>query len=122
LGAGDHIVVWPKPPKPRTIDRRAYAALPDSLTIRERRVRVEQPGFRIHNLVLATTLLDADAYSKDDLALLYRSRWSAELDLRTLKTRKAAGIPPNGCVATDPNPSTPTDFASKVRAALGSIP
>ena len=56
------------------------------LTVRECRVRVEQPGFRIHNLVLATTLLDADAYSKEDLALLYRSRWSAELDLRTLKT------------------------------------
>lgn len=86
LGAGDHIVVWPKPPKPRTIDRKAYAALPDSLTIRECRVRVEQPGFRIHILVLATTLLDADAYSKGDLALLYRSRWSAELDLRSLKT------------------------------------
>jgi hypothetical protein len=86
LGAGDHVVVWPKPPKPRTIDREAYAALPDSLTVRECRVRIEQPGFRIHNLVIATTLLDADAYSKDDLALLYRSRWSAELDLRTLKT------------------------------------
>jgi hypothetical protein len=31
LGVGDHIVVWPKPLKPRTIDRKTYAALPDSL-------------------------------------------------------------------------------------------
>jgi len=85
LGPGDHIVVWPKPPKPRTIDRKAYAALPDSLTVRECRVRVEQPGFRIHNLVIATTLLDADEFTRDDLAELYRARWHAELDLRSLK-------------------------------------
>src|SRR5262249_37092708 len=47
LGQGDHVVVWPKPQKPRTIDREAYALLPDSLTVRECRVRVEQPGFRV---------------------------------------------------------------------------
>lgn len=86
LSAGDHVVVWPKPPKPRTIDRATYAALPDSLTVRECRVRIEQPGFRIHHLVIATTLLDANTFTKDDLAQLYRSRWNAELDLRTLKT------------------------------------
>jgi hypothetical protein len=86
LGAGDHIVVWPKPSKPRTIDRQAYAALPDSLTVRECRVHVEQPGFRIRTLVIATTLLDAEAFTREDLAQLYRSRWNAELDLRTLKT------------------------------------
>ena len=85
LGPGDHIVVWPKPPKPRTIDRQAYAALPDSLTVRECRVRIQQPGFRTHTLVIATTLLDADEYTKDDLAQLYRARWNAELDLRSLK-------------------------------------
>ena len=86
LGKGDHIVVWPKPPKPRTIARQAYAALPDSLTVRECRVRIEQPGFRIRTLVMATTLLDAEEFTKEDLAQLYRARWNAELDLRTLKT------------------------------------
>lgn len=85
LGAGDHIVVWPKPLKPRTIDRKTYAALPDSLTVRECRVRIEQPGFRVTTLVIATTLLDAEAYTKGDLAALYRARWNAELDLRSLK-------------------------------------
>jgi hypothetical protein len=85
LGPGDHIVVWPKPPKPRTIDRQAYAALPDSLTVRECRVRIQQPSFRTHTLVIATTLLDADEYTKDDLAQLYRARGNAELDLRSLK-------------------------------------
>ena len=71
--------------KPRTIDRKTYAALPDSLTVRECRVRIEQPGFRIKTLVIATTLLDAEAYTKGDLAELYRARWNAELDLRSLK-------------------------------------
>jgi hypothetical protein len=78
LGEGDHVVVWPKPPKPRSIDREAYAALPESLTVRECRVRVGQPGFRTRVLVVATTLLDAAAFTTDDLAQLYRARWHAE--------------------------------------------
>jgi hypothetical protein len=78
LGEGDHVVEWPKPPKPRSIDREAYAALPESLTIRECRVRVEQPGFRTRALVVATTLLNAKEFTKDDLAQLYRARWNAE--------------------------------------------
>jgi len=85
LGEGDHVVVWPKPQKPRSIDREAYAALPASLTVRECRVRVGQPGFRTRILVVATTLLDATAFTTDDLAQLYRARWNAELDLRSLK-------------------------------------
>jgi hypothetical protein len=85
LGKGDHVVVWPKPQKPRTIDREAYALLPDALTVRECRVQVEQPGFRVQTLIIATTLLDADVFTKADLAQLYRARWHAELDLRSLK-------------------------------------
>jgi hypothetical protein len=85
LGAGDHIVVWPKPPKPRSIDRDTYAALPESLTVRECRVRVEQPGFRVRILIVATTLLDPSEFTRDELAGLYRARWNAELDLRSLK-------------------------------------
>ena len=85
LGPGDHVVEWPKPQKPRTIDRAAYAALPASLTVRECRVRVMQPGFRTRVLIVATTLLDAGAFTRDDLAQLYRARWNAELDLRSLK-------------------------------------
>jgi IS4 transposase len=85
LGQGDHIVKWLKPTKPRSIDRETYATLPDFLMIRESRVRVAQPGFRIQTLIVATTLLDADEMSKSDLAQLYRARWNAELDLRSLK-------------------------------------
>ena len=31
------------------------------------------------------TLLDSEAFTKDDLAQVYRARWNAELDLRSLK-------------------------------------
>jgi Transposase DDE domain len=85
LGPGDHVVKWLKPTKPRSIDRAAYNALPDFLLIRECRVRVDQPGFRVKILVIATTLLDASEFTRDDLAQLYRARWNAELDLRSLK-------------------------------------
>jgi hypothetical protein len=85
LGPGDHIVIWRKPTKPRTVDREMYDTLPESLTIREVRVRVAQPGFRTETLIVATTLLDADEFTNCDLAQLYRARWNAELDLRSLK-------------------------------------
>jgi hypothetical protein len=85
LGSGDHIVKWLKPRKPRSIDAATYDALPEFLMVRECRVRMAQPGFRVQVLIVATTLPDADVFSKDDLATLYRARWHAELDLRSLK-------------------------------------
>jgi hypothetical protein len=85
LAKDDHLVKWLKPAKPRSIERKAYDALPEFLMIRECRVQVEQPGFRIRTLIVATTLLDAAAFTRDDLAQLYRARWNAELDLRSLK-------------------------------------
>src|SRR5271166_5718401 len=40
------------------IDRDAYHALPEFVTVRETRVRVRQPGFRTRSIVVVTTLLD----------------------------------------------------------------
>jgi hypothetical protein len=85
LGKDDHIVTWFKPTKPRSIDRQTYNTLPESLTIRECRVPIAQPGFRVKVVVIATTLLDHIAYPPSELAKLYRARWNAELDLRSLK-------------------------------------
>ena len=85
LEKGDHIVQWPKPTKPRSIDRKTYSSLPEFLTVRETRVRVEQAGFRTQMIIVVTTLLDVEEITKDDLAQLYRARWNAELDLRSLK-------------------------------------
>lgn len=85
LGKDDHIVTWLKPTKPRSIDTQTYSTLPDSLTIRECRVAIAQPGFRVKVVVIATTLLDHVAYPPSELAKLYRARWNAELDLKSLK-------------------------------------
>jgi Transposase DDE domain len=85
LGKDDHIVKWMKPTKPRSIDRKTYDALPEFLMVRECRIRIERPGFRVRCLIIATTLLDADEYTKDDLAQAYRARWNEELDLRSIK-------------------------------------
>jgi hypothetical protein len=87
LGRDDHIVTWHKPTQcPDGLDAATFARLPDTLTMRELRVRVPGRKSRSRTIVVATTLLDPDAYPKDSIAALYRQRWHAELDLRSLKT------------------------------------
>jgi hypothetical protein len=85
LGKDDHLVEWKKPTSIRSVDRRTYNALPDSITVREVRSRVEQPGFRTRSVVVVTTLLDPEQASKEELASLYRARWNNELGLRSIK-------------------------------------
>src|SRR5262249_5339401 len=86
LGPDDHIVRWAKPTSIRSLDREAYHALPAFITVRETRIRVQQPGFRTRSIVVVTTLLDPEQVTKEDLAALYRARWHNELDLRSLKS------------------------------------
>jgi hypothetical protein len=85
LGREDHIVRWAKPKRPDWMDEATYAALPATLAVREVRVRVRHPGFRTRALVVVTTLLDTEEFPRQDVAVLYRMRWLAELDLRSLK-------------------------------------
>jgi hypothetical protein len=86
LGSNDHIVVWTKPEqRPEWMDEATYQNMPDELELREVRVRITEPGFRTETVVVVTTLLDAEEFSAHDLAELYRARWHAELDLRSLK-------------------------------------
>jgi len=85
LGSGDHIVYWPRPDQPDWMDDETYARMPVALRIREVHVQVQEPGFRVKTLDVVTTLTDADIYRREDLAELYRQRWLAELDIRTLK-------------------------------------
>jgi IS4 transposase len=87
LGPNDHIVVWTKPKqRPEWMDADLYARMPEELYLREVRVRIGQRGFRTKQVVVVTTLCDYEEYSASDLAKLYRARWHAELDLRSLKT------------------------------------
>ncbi len=85
LGVRDHVASWMKPSCPDWMDREAYDQLPDRIAVRELRIRVEQDGCRVDELVLATTLLDAVFYSKEEVAGLYFKRWNVELDLRSIK-------------------------------------
>ena len=86
LGKGDHVVSWPKPERPEWIDQEAYDRLPRRLEVREVRVDVDVPGFRTESLVVVTSLLDPEEYSRDDLKSLYRRRWVVELHIRDIKT------------------------------------
>jgi len=85
LGRYDHIVVWQKPQKPCWMSKRLYRRLPETLSIRELKVEIRQKGFRSQHLLLTTTFLDARLYAREELALVYRCRWHAELDLRSIK-------------------------------------
>lgn len=84
LGKDDHIVRW-KRPLIRSLSWRAQKELPEYLTVRECRIHIEQAGFRTKAIVVVTTLLNAEEFTKEDLASLYRARWNAELDLRSVK-------------------------------------
>jgi hypothetical protein len=86
LGPNDHVVIWTKPAElPRCMSREEFDKLPMSIEVREVLVRVDCPGFRPKQLVVATTLLDAEAFTAKDIAELYFKRWNAELDIRSIK-------------------------------------
>lgn len=77
LGAKDHVVAWQRPQRPVWMDAETYAAMPETLTLREA---------RIGGLTLVTTLAAAGEVSKQELLTLYHARWQVELDLRSIKT------------------------------------
>ena len=88
LGREDHLVTWTKPAHvPDWMSRAEYEAMPAQLTVREFRVRVRDRTKRVRKLVIVTTLADGATYPADELGGLFRQRWHAELDLRTLKTQ-----------------------------------
>ena len=87
LGPADQVVEWYKPYAPPTwMTAEEYAALPVTLTVRETRDRVERSGFRVREVTLVSTLLDAEAYPARELADRYLRRWRVETDLAHLKT------------------------------------
>jgi hypothetical protein len=85
LGVEDHVVTWIKPDRPDWMDEATYERLPAEMKVRELRFQVVQPGFRVNELVLVTTMVDAELYSKEELADLFLARWNIELDFRSIK-------------------------------------
>jgi len=85
LGPCDHLVTWTRPARPDWMSEKPYAQIPPTLTLRELRFEVREPGKRTETITVITTLTDPVAYPKEDLAALYGYRWNAELDIRDIK-------------------------------------
>jgi hypothetical protein len=85
IGRDDRLVVWQRPQRPAWMTQAEYEELADELVVREVRVRVQQRGFRVRELIVATTLLEPQEASAEQIAALFRARWHAELHLRSLK-------------------------------------
>lgn len=86
IGPNDRIVRWLKSGAcPKWLDRQAWDNMPESMAVREVKVRVENPGFRTDVIWVVTTLLDHRAFTASDIAQLYLRRWKVELFLRDIK-------------------------------------
>jgi putative transposase len=83
----DQLVAYHKPQRPKWMSMEEYKTYPSFIIIRHLKYKVEQKGFRIREITLATTLLDANVYAAEELASLYRRRWMVELHIRSLKTQ-----------------------------------
>lgn len=85
-GKDDHTIYIDRPQRPDWMSEEEYASYPEFITIREIKIRVENKGFRTREIIVHTSLLDDSDYNKDDISALFRRRWQAELNLRSLKT------------------------------------
>lgn len=97
LGPNDHIVVWKKPKydSSRFDSKEQWEALPETMEMREVRIKVRRPGYRTRSIVIVTTMLDEKKYSAEDLMELFAERWNCELDLRSIK--RALGMYHSRC-------------------------
>ena len=88
LGKNDRLVTWRKPQdwQRRYLSRALWKLLAPELPVRLLRFTLRRNGFRTRSVTLVTTLIDAQLYSAQDLALLYARRWQIELWFRDLKT------------------------------------
>lgn len=75
---GDHLVDW--------LTTSAWAALPREVSVRVLQLRVHQPGFRVREITLVTTLLDSQLYPAEEILEAYLRRWRLEMCLDDLKT------------------------------------
>ena len=86
LGHRDQLVKWQKPKsRPKWMPAEQYEKLPDEVLVREIKFRIKDPGCRVREVVVVTTLLDAERYPAAEIIELYRLRWQVEVNLRDLK-------------------------------------
>jgi hypothetical protein len=86
-GKCDQVVRWLKPVnKPQWMTPEQYAALPETIEVREIKRTVTLATGRKQIITLVTTLLDEKQYPADELVELLKGRWQVEVNLRHLKT------------------------------------
>jgi len=88
LAGNDLLIRWERPVwhKKAPLPKDEWNQLPKELLLRQIKVDVEQPGFRVKSFYIITTLLDPLVYPAKDITELYYRRWSVELFFRDLKT------------------------------------
>jgi hypothetical protein len=88
LGKHDRLVVWNKPKnwERRYLPLLVWRRIAPELSVRILRFSLRRPGYRTRSVTLVTTLLDAERYPAEQLALLYAKRWQIELWFRDIKT------------------------------------
>ncbi len=94
LGDNDLLIQWKKPVRNHasSYSQAEWEGLPNTLVLRQIKVIVKHPGFRVTAFYLITTLLDPEAYPASDLADLYLQRWDVELFFRDIKTTMGMDI------------------------------
>ncbi len=87
LGANDWLLEWKKGLKASPgMTPQQWQALPATLTIRAVKGSLYQKGFRVRQVTVITTLLDAQAYPPQEILQAYWRRWRLEMCLDDLKT------------------------------------
>ena len=94
LGKDDLLIHWKKPRrnKASSYSKEDWRGLPKNLLLRQIKVTVNQPGFRVKKFYIITTLLDAEDYPANEIADLYYQRWDVELFFRDIKTTMGMDI------------------------------
>ena len=95
LGKDDLLIHWKKPKyrhKDSSYSQEDFENMPETLLLRQIKVTVNEPGFRVSKFYIITTLLDAVEYPASDIADLYYQRWDVELFFRDIKTTMGMDI------------------------------
>jgi len=87
LGRNDWLIQWEKGAKASPwMSLRQWRGLPATLTLRAVKGALYHKGFRVRQVTLITTLLDAQAYPAQEILCAYLRRWRLEMCLDDLKT------------------------------------
>jgi len=84
LGVLDHLVEWEKPACPKWMSKDEYEKFPEKITLRETEI-TREAGIG-ERMVVVSTLLDSQKFTKNKLSKFYKKRWKIELALRDLKS------------------------------------